>query len=174
MKKNRNKGFTLIELLIVMLISLLLVTMVLLSYNVVNNANVQKSARRFETIVKTARVQSMAKGTAAGRITLTLENGNLYAVVGDPATATSKELICNGGVKVRAMACTTDYTLRPTVNQLDTNSIPATSTISFNTNGTRRGIDDTTVYNKFIFHRGSRSFEVIRYDQTGAVEVNMF
>ena len=161
-----NKGLTLIELLMFLAISSIILTMVMLSYNVVNNANATKAARRLETVIRTARTQSMAKGQEAGKLTLTVQNGNLYATIGDPATATIQQ-ICNSGVTVQGLLCTTDYTPRGGAS-FDS------ATLTFNTSGTVRLVGDSTTFNKFILNRGNRSFEIIVYSDTGSVETNMF
>ena len=170
-KKGRidNKGFTLIELLMFLAISSIVLALVLISYNVVNNANATKAARRLETVIRTARTQSMAKGQEEGKLTLTVDHGNLYATIGDPATAERQE-ICNSGVTVQGILCTTDYTPRAGVPMGN----GAIATLTFNTSGTVRVIGASTTYNKFILNRGKRSYEVIVYSDTGSVETNMF
>ena len=169
-RRMNNKGLTLVELMIVLGISAIIATLVLISYNVVNNANATKAARRLETVIRTARTQSMAKGMDAGKLTLEVQHGNLYAYIGDPATAT-RQLICNSGVTVQGIYCTDNYTPR-------TGTAFSTAYLVFNTSGTLRtvGTDATkkTTYNKFILNRGNRSFEVIVYSETGALETNMF
>ena len=168
-KKRRcidDKGFTLIELLMFLAISAIILSLVLISYNVVNNANATKAARRLETVIRTARTQSMAKGQEEGKLTLTVQHGNLYATIGDPATATS-QLICNSGVTVQGLMCTTDYTPRG-------GAAFTTATLTFNTSGTVRMIGDSTTFNKFFLKRGNRNYEVIVYTDTGSVETNMY
>ncbi|MBP3297944.1 MAG: prepilin-type N-terminal cleavage/methylation domain-containing protein [Lachnospiraceae bacterium] len=168
-KRMGNKGFTLIELLLVMVISLLILAMIMLSYNVVNNANATKAARRLESVIRTARTQSMAKGTDAGLLTLTVMHGNLYAQIGDPATA-DMQLICNSGVTVigRFNVDISDYAAR-------TGTGFSNATIAFNTNGTVRqyGTPKTTM-NQFQLNRGNRSFDVRLYNETGALETEMY
>ena len=95
---------TLIELLMFIAISSIILAMVMISYNVVNNANATKAARRLETVIRTARTQSMAKGQEEGKLTLTVLDGNVYATIGDPATAESQQ-ICNSGVTVTGILC---------------------------------------------------------------------
>ena len=83
-------------------------------------------------------------------------------------------MICNGGVAVRGLTCTDDYTIRPALGDLGTTNI-ASATVTFKTNGSRKTLDDSpNMYNKFTLSRGHRNFEVIVYDQTGTVVVNMF
>ena len=168
-----NKGLTLVELMIVLAISAIIFTMVLISYNVVNNANATKAARRLETVIRTARTQSMAKGMDEGKLTLQVQHGNLYAYIGDPATAT-RQLICNSGVTVQGISCSTASEYK----NLRSGTSLTTAYVVFNTSGTLRtvGTDATkkTTYNKFILNRGGRSFEVIIYSETGALETNMF
>ena len=171
-KKKRNinnKGMTLIELLMFIAISSIILAMVLISYNVVNNANATKAARRLETVIRTARTQSMAKGQEEGKLTLTVLDGNVYATIGDPATAESQQ-ICNSGVTVTGILCAdaNDYKNARV-------GTPFTSCqLTFNTSGTVREVMGSTDYNKFIINRGNRSFEIIVYSDTGSVETNMF
>ena len=169
-KKIGNKGFTLIELLLVMVISVLILAMIMLSYNVVNNANATKAARRLETVIRTARTTTMAKGMEAGKLTLTVEHGNLYAQIGPDG---NKDLICNSGVTVKGLYCdsTLGYGSR---SGADFDK----AIIVFNTSGTVRtkGVDadHKTQYNKFLLNRGNRSFEVILYAETGALKTTMY
>ena len=169
-KRIDNKGFTLVEMMIVLGISAIVMGIVLISYNVVNNANATKAARRLETVIRTARTQSMAKGMEEGKLTLQMQHGNLYAYIGDPATAT-RQLICNSGVKVEGIMCTDDYTPR-------TGAAITTAYMVFNTSGTLRTVgtvtEEKTMYNKFILDNTSRRYEVIVYTETGALETNMF
>ena len=171
MKKGANKGLTLIEMIMVLGISAILLAMAGLSYNLINNSNVQKSARRLENVIRLARTRSMAKGTASGRLVLYEQNGNIYARIGDDTTP---ELICNSGVTMEAIVTAADYTVRS-----GGSSIPAYSTdpsaqisINFSTAGTGQTFNNS--YNKFLLHRGKRSFEVIVYKETGSVETNMY
>jgi prepilin-type N-terminal cleavage/methylation domain-containing protein len=161
---NRNKGFTLVELLVVMAISMIVATLVLISFNVVDNANVTKSAHRLEHMIRTARSRAMAKGADAG--TLTIEkrgDGNYYAVIGTGANQTS-EMICNAGVKITGA---TSY-------NAVTGSDAITSTkLVFRTSGALRYGTEASTYRKFFLQRDARIMEVIVYEETGAVDVNM-
>ena len=76
-----NKGMSIIELLLVIMISLLILTLLLISYNVVNNANVTKAAKRMENILKTTKVAAMSRGQDAGVVNFTVENGDRKSVV---------------------------------------------------------------------------------------------
>ena len=167
-RNNSNKGFTLIELLLVMSISLLLLSLVLISFNVVNNANLNKAARRLENVIRLSRTRSMAKGTEAGKLKLYMQNGNLYAVIGEDD---SPQLICNGGIQVKGMS-TSDYDLR--VGGVALNGLPDGNVIKFSTSGIVQTFSGTPVMNKFILNKGNRSFEVILYTETGNVETYMF
>jgi len=159
----KNKGFTLVELLVVMAIAMIVATLVLISFNVVDNANVTKSAHRLEHLIRTARSRAMSKGADAGQMTIEKRgDGNYYAVIGTGANQTS-EMICNAGVEVTAAA---DYNA--------TAGVAFTSTpIVFRTNGALRYGTGQTVYRKFFLHRDARTMEVIIYEETGAVDVNM-
>ena len=167
--KKRNAGFTLVELIIVLAVSAILLSILLISYNVVNNANVQKSARRLDTIIRVARTRTMAKGLEAGKLTLYEDHGKIYAALGTDPDKIQTELICNSGVTMTALQCQTDYTV--TAGGID---IPAAGlTIQFSTNGTLQNFTDTPPYNKFILTRGNKRFEVIVYTETGTVDTNM-
>lgn len=181
MRRKTNKGLTLVELIIVLGISAILLAMVGLSYSLINNTNVQKSARRLENVIRLARTRSMAKGPAAGKLVLYEQNGNIYARIGDDP---SPELICNSGVTMEAIATST-VTASPTPGASSVNytaktggaAIPplggtAEVHIVFNAAGTIPAYSNS--YNKFLLHRGNRNFEVIVYRETGAVETNMY
>ena len=167
MKKANNKGFTLVEMLIVLGISAIIMSVVLISFNVINNANVQKSARRLENVIRLSRTRCMAKGNKKGELKLYEQNGNIYAQIGDDNTP---QIICNSGVTMEALA-TTAYSVRE-----GGSSIPPYPGISlrFNTSGTVQNYSETVPFNKFLLHKGSRNFEVIVYIETGNVEVNMY
>ena len=176
MKRIRNnKGFTLAEMLIVMVITMILISILLVSFNTINNANLRKSARRLENVIRLARTKSMAKGTAAGKLYLYEQNGNLYARIGD---TDQPELICNGGITVWA-AATNNYSLRPA--QYNTPDLGFGSvggypgkTISFSTSGVVQTFSADPVVNKFIMFKGTTKYEIILYRETGSVETRMF
>ena len=108
----------------------------------------------------------MEKGQEEGKLTLTVLNGNVYATIGDPATATVQQ-ICNSGVSITGLKCATNITV-------DNGEGFTNATLSFNTSGTVRDIGDSTTYNKFILRRGNRRFEVMVYPDTGSVETKIF
>ncbi|MBO6297259.1 MAG: type II secretion system protein [Lachnospiraceae bacterium] len=170
MKKN-NKGFTLVEMMIVLGISAIVLTIVLFSYNVINNANVQKSARRLENVIRIARTRCMTKGTKLGELKLYEQNGNIYAVIGNDALP---ELICNSGVTMKSAAIA-DYGIKPEVIEASAVSIPPYPGISlkFNSSGTVQTYAGTP-NNVFLLHNGGRNYEVLVYSETGSIEVNLY
>ncbi|MBR6255739.1 MAG: hypothetical protein IKR23_00045 [Lachnospiraceae bacterium] len=168
--KNNNKGLSVLELLLVMAITVLLLSMVLISYNLINRADVKKSARRLESAIKTARVTTMSKGTKAGTLDLVFDGGNMYAVIDG---AGSRDLITGGGVTVYAVEKTDDYSYVPGPGEEF-----GGGKITFETNGIMRmsGVDDTgadngTTHNIFSFKKGEKVFSVTVYKETGAVVV---
>lgn len=171
MKRGSNKGLTLVEMIIVLGISAILLGLVGLSYSLINNSNLTKSARRLENVVRMSRTRSMAKGTAAGRLVLYEQDGNIYARIGDDD---SPELICNSGVTMEAISTTGDYTVRAGGVSIPAYSVDPSAQISinFSSSGTVQTFNSS--YNKFLLHRGNRNFELIVYWETGAVETNMY
>lgn len=83
-----NKGFSLIELIVVIAIMAVAIGLVTITYSIVNNANVSKAANTLDTAFNKARIQSMAKGTDAGQLTVWVSYGVLYYTIGDPAVET--------------------------------------------------------------------------------------
>ena len=83
---SSDKGFSLIELIVVIAIMAVAVGLVTITYTIVHNANVAKAANALDTAFNKARVQSMAKGTDAGQLTVWIDGGVLYYTIGDPAT----------------------------------------------------------------------------------------
>ena len=169
LKKN-NKGLSILELLLVMAITVLLLSMVLISYNLINRADVKKSARRLESAIKTARVTSMSKGTKAGALDLVFDGGNMYAVIDG---AGSRDLITGGGVTVYAVKKIDNYSYVPGPGEEF-----GGGKIAFETNGIMRmnGVDDTgaancTTHNIYSFQKGDKVFVVTVYVETGAVVV---
>jgi prepilin-type N-terminal cleavage/methylation domain-containing protein len=171
MRKVNNKGFTLVEMMIVLGISAIILTLVVFSYNVINNANVQKSARRLENVIRIARTRCMTKGTKRGELKLYQQNGNIYAVLGEDSVP---ELICSSGVTMKSLA-TADYGTKPQVMEASAAPIPVYPGISlkFNTSGTVQTYAGNP-NNVFLLNNGGRSYQVVVYYETGSVEVNMY
>jgi prepilin-type N-terminal cleavage/methylation domain-containing protein len=148
-RRKGNKGFTLVEMVVVIAVTMILFSLAVLSMNLVTNANVKAAAKRMAFILKTARTKTMAKGPEAGKVTITTEGGNVYATIGTGADATVEQ-ICNSAVK---------YT--------------GPTTIQFNTDGTLNMLGDTTTSTrKIVLFRGSRTYEITIYKETGAVITN--
>ncbi|MCR5129135.1 MAG: type II secretion system GspH family protein [Lachnospiraceae bacterium] len=164
---KNNRGFTLIEMMIVLAISALMLSVLLISYNVISNANVQKSARRLENVLRSARTRCMTRGVKKGEVTLYEQNGNIYALIGDDTRPT---LICNSGVKMEYLATTT-YSARAGAAPVP--PLASAIKLSFSTSGTVNTFAGNPP-NKFILTRDHRCFEVIVYYETGSIETNMY
>ncbi|MCR5251209.1 MAG: GspH/FimT family protein [Lachnospiraceae bacterium] len=165
-KTSSNKGMSIMELLLVMAISLMILTMVVISYNVVNNANTTKAAKRLENVLKTARVAAMSRGQDAGVVKLSTENGRLFAYVGEGAAAAKKELICNANV---AVSVSDVEGVAPPIADTPTDG---TVYVSFNTNGRIRESRTDAYY--FILARGEKAYKVVVSKYTGAVECGLY
>ena len=159
---NSNKGMSILELLLVIMISLLILTLLLISYNVVNNANVTKAAKRMENILKTTKVAAMARGQDAGVVQFTVENGRVFAVTAPGTADEQKELICNANVVLSVGT--------GAVPAIGTESVPAT--VAFNTNGRIRASKTTGDY--FLLSKGEKVFKIVVYKATGAIECGMY
>ncbi|MBP5608164.1 MAG: prepilin-type N-terminal cleavage/methylation domain-containing protein [Lachnospiraceae bacterium] len=162
--KKDNKGISILELLLVMVITMIILAMILVSYNLINRADVTKSARRLENAIKTARVASMSKGRNAGKLQLIMDGGNLYASI---EGAGSRDLIAGGGVFVDAVKSET-YGITPA-------DAFGGGLVMFETSGILRmnGVDDTdrTSHNIFALRKGNKCYVVTIYAETGAVVV---
>ena len=173
-KIQNNKGFTLIEMIVVIAIMAILTATAAVSINVVNNANASKAARRFEAMLNNSRMTSITKGTEAGKVIISKENGKLYGQIGENG---EKELICNSGVKVyfNTYSSVIDYN-----NRIMTAEIPDNQKhiIKFQTNGAAKDMSTDTEtddnFCKMIFSNGNRNLEVVLYRQTGKHEVKLF
>ncbi|MDE6531265.1 MAG: type II secretion system GspH family protein [Lachnospiraceae bacterium] len=93
---SSNKGFSLIELIVVIAIMAVAIGLVTITYSLVNNANVSKAANALDTAFNKARIQSMAKGTDAGQLTVWIDAGVMYYTIGDPDVETP--IAVNSGV----------------------------------------------------------------------------
>ena len=157
-----NKGMSIMELLLVIMISLLILTLLLVSYNVVNNANITKAAKRMENVLKTTKVAAMSRGQAAGVVNFVVENGRLFAVTAPGTADEQKELICNANVVVSAGM--------GSMPGAGTDSVGAT--VAFNTNGRIR--TSVTTADHFLLTKGERQFKIVVYKDTGAIECGMY
>ena len=169
--EKNDKGFSLVEVLIVILIMTIITSLALISYSVVSSARISNAGKNLQSVISEARTQSMAKGTNAGKLTLTMENGNLYAQVGDVATA-SKEEISSGRMQIYYV--TNDYSSTTGLQISDGDVLE----ISFNTDGTVRKIDDTgaaiNVPTNFLFENSSRRMQVVLYLETGKCRTGLY
>lgn len=158
-----NKGVTIIELLLVIGISLLILVFLLISYNVVNNSNTTKAAKRLETVLKNAKVLAMSRGQDAGVVNITVENGKVFAESAPGTAHAKKELICNANVILSVGT----GGVAPVVG---TTSTPAV--VAFNTNGRLRG--SITTGDFFVLSKGTKMFKVVVYKDTGAIECMLY
>ena len=168
---KRRKGFTLVETIVVIAISAILLTLFIISMNVVTNANVQDAARRLESAIRTSRTQCMARGVAEGALKIEREGGKVYATVG---ASGSRTLICNSNVRMYGYL-TTSYGTRPAPG--DAELVDGTYYVAFTGMGRPKlsgTTGESTTLNKFVFQKGNRSFEVIVYNETGGVVTNMY
>ena len=157
---NDNSGFTLVELLVVLAIISILTGMAVLSFSVVGNADVNKAARNYSSILSKARTESMAKGTDAGQLNLIYENNRLYYWIGtEDASTAVKEEVCSSMIDVSLA--------------YDANGIPSAAdfvsgqiyTIRFSTSGMVEPMDPSsnTFLSKVVFSRGNRTVETVLY-----------
>lgn len=161
---QNNRGFSLVEVMVVMVIMIIAVGMVTISYTLVHNANVSKAANVLDTAFNKARVESMARGSEAGKLIVFMENGNLYYKISDTG---EKTLICTSMIAVNTVSGS--YT--DTIGSLVLGTTPIAE-YTFNSAGmvnTVAGAPPT----KFIFSRGNRKVEVVFYLETGKHETNL-
>ncbi len=157
---NDNSGFTLAELLVVLAIISILTGMAVLSYSVVGNADVNKAARNYASILSKARTESMAKGTDAGQLNLIYENNRLYYWIGtEDASTAAKEEVCSSMIDVLLVY---DANGTPLVVEVESGH---TYIIRFSTSGMVEPLDPST--NLFLsivsFSRGNREVETVLY-----------
>lgn len=171
---HNNKGFSLVEMLIVIALLSILVSIAIMSYSTVTNAQLSEAARTYESAINTAIAQSMAKGSEAGKLTIGMENGELYYMIGDTATA-PKEEICDARFSPQyIMGNVAGYT--PSTGA--PLGIPITNgsvyTIYFNSNGTVDTARSTAGgMSRLTFSYNNRVIEVFLYLETGKHDVIM-
>lgn len=159
---RNNTGFTLMEMLVVMAISAILIGMVTVTIAVVNNADASKAARALNAAIGQARTESMAKGTDAGQLTLSMVDGALYYQIGDTTTA-PMILISSRMIGVEAVYDNTVQTTgSPFVGPV---------TVKFSTSGFQE-TEPSGNLSKIIFSRGNRRVETVLY-LTGKHETNL-
>ena len=160
---KENKGVTIMELLLVIGISLMILVFLLISYNVVNNSNTTKAAKRLETVLKNAKVLAMSRGQAAGVVNINVENGRVFAVSAPGTAHEKKELICNANVILSVGT----GGVAPAIGNESQNA-----TVAFNTNGRLR--KSITTGDFFILSKGNKMFKVVVYKDTGAIECVLY
>lgn len=167
LNKKDNSGFSLIEVLVVLAITAIILSMAGITMGIVNNANVSKAATRFEAMINRSRSESIAKGTDAGRLVITCENGKVYGQIG----AGDKELICNKQITVYAGDVDSGG-----ADPYSETSIYMTGTglsngdsivVEFTPAGVVKRNDSGLNICKLLFKRGNRQVEVVLYRQTG-------
>lgn len=161
---RNNRGFSLVEVMVVMVIMIIAVGMVTISYTLVHNANVSKAANILDTAFNKARVESMARGSEAGKLIIFMENGNLYYKISDTG---EKTLVCTPMITVNIVSGS--YT------DIVGTTITGTATIAeytFNSAGMVNTVSSTPP-TKFIFSRANRRVEVVFYLETGKHETNL-
>lgn len=152
---SSNKGFSLIELLVVIAIMAVAVGLVTITYVIVDNANVAKAANTLDTAFNKARVQSMAKGTDAGQLTVWMTDGVVYYTIGDPAVETPTA-VNSGTIEVNYTY--TDGSL---------GGPPTMSAVTYRFNSAGMVIQDSNMVKEFEFSHGTRKVAVIFYLDTG-------
>ena len=177
MKKRKDdslwndRGYSLVEILVVIAIAAILVGFASLGVLTIYYANVNKSATTFESLLTASRTTSMSKGTDAGKLILTMDDGNLYGQIGDDG---EMQLICNKNVTVykNQYYSASDYDGHDVSSPWTTGTI----TIEFLPSGRVKDSDDATNnICKLIFSRGTtRNFEIILYRETGKHARNSF
>ncbi len=153
-----NKGFSLIELIVVVAIMAVAVGLVTITYTLVHNANVAEAANTLDTAFNKARIQSMAKGTDAGQLTVWMTDGVMYYTIGDSAVETP--------TAVNSSVIDVSYSYYPAA-WVNTESMP-TAVYRFNSAGMviqPDGADEVPTEYRFTY--GTRRVNVIFYLDTG-------
>lgn len=167
LNKNDNNGFSLVEVLVVLAITAIITAMAGITIGVINNANVSKAATRFESMLNRSRSESIAKGTDAGRLVITCENGKVYGQIG----TAEKELICNKQIKVYVgdvdFGGADPYSETSLYMSGSGMTNGQSVVVEFTPAGTVKRND--TGYNicKLLFKRNKKQVEVVLYRQTG-------
>lgn len=158
-QKCNNKGFSLLEMIVVLAVITVVTALTTLTVVVVHNARVSEGAANMKSAITTSRVQSMAKGTEGGKLVISVDNGSVYAQIGEG----EKKRICNKMIECYR----TNSATMPT--QVEGDNVSGGSgdiaTITFNSAGMVVDAD----YNCFIFTRKSKSVAVMVYPETGKV-----
>lgn len=153
---KNNKGFSLMELLIVVVIAAIMVGFVTITMAIVTNADASKAANAFDTAINTSRIQCMAKGTDAGQLILSSQDGFLYYQIGLDGPL---EKICTPAISVNVIT-------NSSVSEGDAMPDGDIGVISFNSAGMVKNINSDTIIG-MRFSRGNRTMETVLYPETG-------
>lgn len=158
---NDNSGFTLLELMVVLAIVAVITGMAALSYSLVSNADVNRAARDFASVLSKARTESMTKGTDAGQLNLIVEDSRLYYWIGtEDASTAIKEEICSSLIALEVVY--NDSSDSAVTGTPATDGFAAV--IRFSTSGlVERPADGSQVLSKMIFSRGNRRVAATLY-----------
>ncbi len=96
-KNRRNKGLTLVEILIAISVFTVVMGMIGLSVSTIKRGNFKKATEKLQSVISTARTQTMAKGEVAGAFLVnTRADGSVWAKISN----TEETFICNKGITV--------------------------------------------------------------------------
>ena len=167
---DNNKGFSLIELMVVIAVMAVAVGLASLSLAMVNNANVNKAAYDFNSLLNQARAQSIAKGTDAGTLTLKVDNGSVLYKIGDASTTDGWEKLTTPAIDVEVVP----YINTAAYDLHSGTAISGSVQLRFAPSGVV--LDATSGQNicQVIFKRGNRKVGVIIYRETGKHDVVMY
>lgn len=155
---KNNKGYSILEVLIVVAIAALLMAMTTIAYRIVYSANVEKSMNSLNAAFNKARTVSMAKGPAAGKLTLDMDSdGNLYYKIGSETQGT---LICNS---MQTVTYDNTFCISQTV---PTAELSGSVYYTFNSDGSLKAAE-TTGPSRIVFSRWKNHSQVLIYSETG-------
>ena len=164
MKKiNNNKGISYVEMIIVIAIIAILTTLGTVTISVVNNANLNKASSGLQQAIASARAQSMARGSDAGKLHVYAKTGGIYYTIG----TSGEEQICNGVPKVFNVGSSSVSTheLSGAFNDFY---------IVFDSAGMINESLSTGCPQKIVFNKGRRFNYVYIYKLTGKTETGMY
>jgi len=188
--RNHNAGFSLMELIVVIAIMAVLTGIGLVTYTIVNNANVQKAANAVSNLMSECRVNAKAKATTSWGLCIDYSDKSAPTCTiyqGDSATAYNYEPLTSG-TSLTIYYPVTDENgvivknaihIAPTADGGDAQYVGVTyvklsgkvSSVSVGTTS----ISETTLpecdYYDFVFNKGSKTYSVRLYRTTGKNEL---